>query len=159
LKKKREDTRVSPDSSLTLSFVSAYRYLNGFSRDLLYKNNKIKFDVNKRKKIEENIANLKKIRDYDFNHKIVKEIMKKLNLLSYNRRNIIQKTWRNENDDDTDDDYFAKLTNDDENKIEYVEVYDNDNMVPYLVEKNSESSSDITPLVIRKSIKPKSIEI
>ena len=68
--------------------------------------------------------------------------MKKLNLLSYNKRNIIQKTWRNDHDEDTDDEYFAKLTHedDDEKALEYVEIYDND--IPFLkvVDKEDDSS-------------------
>jgi hypothetical protein len=115
-------------------------------QEILYKNNKTKFNPDKRKKIEENILNMKKIRDYNFNHKIVREIMKKLNLLSYNKRNIIQRTWRNDPDEDTDDEYFAKLNHEESEEdesednmkmIEYVEVYDND--VPYLKPVSSES--------------------
>lgn len=115
-------------------------------QEILYKNNKTKFNPDKRKQIEENILNLKKIKDYSFNHKIVKELMKKLNLLTYNKCNIIQKTWRNDPDEDTDDDYFAKLNHDeseesedDVKNIEYVEVYDNDNKIRYLKEVSSES--------------------
>ena len=104
-------------------------------QEILYKNNKNKFNVNKRKQIEENILNLNKIKNYDFNNKIVREIMKKLNLLSYNKRNIIQRTWRNDPDDDTDDEYFAKLTHEDK-EIEYVEIYDNN--ITYLKVVNIE---------------------
>ena len=131
-------------------------------QEILYKNNKNKFNVSKRKQIEENILNLKKIRNYDFNNKIVREIMKKLNLLSYNKRNIIQRTWRNDIDDDTDDEYFAKLTiEDDEIKeIEYVEIYDNN--IPYL--KVADKESDISEieskkLVPKKSVQSKKVEI
>jgi hypothetical protein len=90
--------------------------------------------------------------------------MKKLNLLSYNKRNIIQKTWRNDPDEDTDDEYFAKLTREDENikDLEYVEVYDNDNNISYLkvVESEDDSSDSVRkPLIVTKSTKIKPIEI
>ena len=120
-------------------------------QEILYKNNKTKFTSEKRKQIEDNIENLKKIRNYDFNNKIVKEIMKKLNLLSYNKRNIIRNTWFNNNEDeDTDDEYFAKLVEEDIKEIEYVEVYDNG--ISYLKSINIESSEmDKEPLILKKS--------
>lgn len=88
--------------------------------------------------------------------------MKKLNLLSYNKRNIIQKTWRNDPDEDTDDEYFAKLTREDENikDLKYVEVYDNNISYLKALESDDDSSDSVRkPLIVTKSTKIKSIEI
>jgi hypothetical protein len=71
--------------------------------EILYKSNKKKFSSEKKKQIEENITNLKSLKNYDFNNKIVKEIMNKMNLLSYNKRAIVQKTWYNDSSDSEDD--------------------------------------------------------
>jgi len=122
--------------------------------EFLYKNNKNKFNAVKKKQIEDNILNLKRIKNYDLNNRIVKEIMKKLNLLSYNKRNIIQRTWSKnpDNDDSTDDDYFANLTNED-NELKYVEVYEDD--IPFLKIKENGTSSEIPKLLPSKKIDKK----
>jgi N-acetylmuramoyl-L-alanine amidase CwlA len=65
--------------------------------EILYNANTKKFNKIKRKQIEDNILNLKTIKNYHFNNKIVKEIMNKMNLISYNKRNIIYKTWYKSN--------------------------------------------------------------
>jgi hypothetical protein len=83
-------------------------------QEILYTNNKNKFKSSKRKQIEDNIENLKAIKNSDFNNKIIKELMKKLNLLTYNKRTVIQNTWSNNNNSDSDDDdYFKNLMNED----------------------------------------------
>ncbi len=83
-------------------------------QEILYKNNKNKFKSSKRKQIEDNIENLKAIKNSDFNNKIIKELMKKLNLLTYNKRTVVQNTWSNNNNSDSDDDdYFKNLMNED----------------------------------------------
>jgi hypothetical protein len=65
--------------------------------EILYNANTKKFNKIKRKQIEDNILNLKTIKNYHFNNKIVKEIMNKMNLISYNKRDIIYKTWYKSN--------------------------------------------------------------
>lgn len=92
--------------------------------------------------------------------------MKKLNIISYNNKNVVQKTWLNfANECDSEDDtYFADLVQEDidNNKIaikkdgdniEYVEVYDNN--ITYLKPTNNESqitsdSSIQSPLIPQK---------
>ena len=66
--------------------------------EILYTKNKKIFNTMKQKQIEENISNLKVIKDRSFNDPIIREIIKKFNMLSYNRKNIIQKTWLNQNE-------------------------------------------------------------
>ena len=84
----------------------------------LYNHHKSKFNRARRTQIEDNIENLKNIKNYGFNNTIVKEIIKKINLLSYNKRDLIQNTWNNMNEtDDIEEEakYFAELMKD-ENK-------------------------------------------
>ena len=57
--------------------------------------------------IDDNIKNLKTFKNYDFNNKILKEMINKMNLVSYNKRKIVQKTWND--DSDSDDDFQRDL--------------------------------------------------
>lgn len=136
--------------------------------ELLYKISKHKFNKIKQKQIEDNITNLKVIRNSGFNNRIVKEMMKKLNMISYNKKDVVQKTWLNfANECDSEDDtYFADLVQEDldNNKIaikkngdniEYVEVYDNN--ITYLKPttnidscETTETSSVRLPLIPQK---------
>ena len=65
-------------------------------------------------------------------------MMKKLNMISYNNKKIVQETWlKYDNIEDSEDDtYFADLVKEDleqnkiafkndEDNVEYVEIYDN----------------------------------
>jgi hypothetical protein len=70
--------------------------------------NKTKFNNKKQKQIQDNIMNLKSLRNYDFNNKLIKEISNKMNLISYNKRDVVQKTW-NKNDSDSEDDFQKDL--------------------------------------------------
>lgn len=63
------------------------------NHEILYGKYKNKFGLEKRTKIENNIANLKKIRDKGFNNNTMREMISSLNTLSYNNRDIIEKTW------------------------------------------------------------------
>ena len=74
----------------------------------LFTLNKKQFNNKKQKQIEENITNLKSLRNYDFNNKIIKEISNKMNLISYNNRDIVQNTWANK-ESDSDDDFQRDL--------------------------------------------------
>jgi hypothetical protein len=61
----------------------------------LYQKYKNKFNKEKQNQIEEDISTLKEIRDRDMNDILLKEMLKKLNLLSYNYRQTILNTWNN----------------------------------------------------------------
>ena len=59
----------------------------------LYNKYKKKFDKNKQKQIEEDISTLKVIRDKNMSDTLLREMLKKLNLLSYNYKEIVLQTW------------------------------------------------------------------
>ena len=79
------------------------------NHEILYSKFKNKFNSVKRKKIEDNISNLKKIKDNSFNSKIMDEIIRNLNLLSYNKRDLIQDTWNGKKYDNVSDEEFIRL--------------------------------------------------
>ena len=83
--------------------------------EILYNSNKNIFNSKKQKQIEDNINNIKELKNYSFESKIFKEITNKFNLLSYNKRKLVQKTWNE--DPDSDSETFQ----DDLNKIESVD--------------------------------------
>jgi hypothetical protein len=91
------------------------------NHEILFGKYKTKFNSIKRRQIEDNIANLKRLRDSGFNNKILQEMIRKLNLLSYNKRELIQKTWNGEIDYNNSDDEFMKIilkdNDDDDNSI------------------------------------------
>ena len=79
-----------------------------------------KFKIKKRTQIQENINTLKALSSYDFNNKMVRELMNSFNLLSYNKKNIVTKTW---NPDDPDSDNMGTFLDDlnrNEPKIEQI---------------------------------------
>jgi hypothetical protein len=85
------------------------------NHELLYKKFKSKFNSNKRKQIEDNIANLKKMKENSFSSKIMGEMIRNLNLLSYNKRDIVQDTWSGKKyDNDSDEEFMAMLLDDPE---------------------------------------------
>ena len=59
----------------------------------LYNRYKDKFNKEKQEQIEEDINILKTIRDKDMNDTLLREMLKKLNLLSYNYKEIVLATW------------------------------------------------------------------
>jgi hypothetical protein len=61
--------------------------------ELLYDHYKIKFDSKKRKEIENNLHNIREIKIAFFNNRIKKEVFKKINLISYNNKDLVKKTW------------------------------------------------------------------
>ncbi len=101
------------------------------NHEILYDKFKSKFNLIKRKQIEDNIYNLKKIRDSSFNNKIMGELVRNLNLLSYNKRNLIQDTWNNEYDNSSDEE-FMKMILTDPNETKYQEKLEDtvDNINP-----------------------------
>ena len=58
------------------------------NHEILYGKHKNKFGLEKRTKIEDNIANLKRIRDKGFNNNTMREMISSLNTLSYNNRDL-----------------------------------------------------------------------
>ena len=90
-------------------------------QETLYNKFKTKFSPLKKSQNEDNIKNLKRIRDSDYNDKILQEMTKKLNLLTYNKRNIVQNTWDNIDDLTEPDDFnFLKdLENPTDNNITF----------------------------------------
>jgi hypothetical protein len=95
--------------------------------EILYNSNKNIFNSKKQKQIEDNINNIKELKNYSFESKIFKEITNKFNLLSYNKRKLVQKTWND--DPDSDGETFQ----DDLNKIESI---DDPEYIEYLNRKN-----------------------
>lgn len=61
----------------------------------LYEVNKSPFKKEKQEQIEDTLKRLGELKDTDMNTKIYKEMIKKLNMLSYNDREIVQETWKN----------------------------------------------------------------
>ena len=79
------------------------------NHEILFGKYKNKFNSIKKRQIEDNIINLKRLRDSGFSNKILQEMIRKLNLLSYNKRDLIQKTWNGEVDYFDSDDEFMKI--------------------------------------------------
>jgi hypothetical protein len=130
------------------------------NHEILYSKFKNKFNSIKRKQIEDNIYNLKKIKENSFNSKIIGEMIRNLNLLSYNNRDIVQETWTGRKyEHESDEEFMAMLLDDPETqKILKAEAeakvnkYDN----------NSDSSdSDDRPKLLfnRDKFKKKEIEL
>lgn len=127
----------------------------------LYNRYKNKFTKEKQQQIEEDILTLKTIRDKDMNTTILREMLKKLNLLSYNYKETVLKTWdRNdiigmkektfeedlmESDEDIKDieNIFIKVENS-------FEEYDGSED---LVSSDTDSPSERPQLVIKKKSK------
>ena len=80
-------------------FFENLLYKSVFRMEQLYQKYKkttpLLFNKAKQEQIEEDISTLKAIRDRDMNDILLKEMLKKLNLLSYNYRQTILNTWNN----------------------------------------------------------------
>jgi len=83
------------------------------NHEILYGKFKNKFNSIKRKQIEDNIYNLKKIKENSFNSKIIGEMIRNLNLLSYNNRDLVQDTWIGRKYDHESDEEFMEMLLDD----------------------------------------------
>ena len=82
--------------------------------NLEYLYNKFKkiFTTKQQKEIEEKLINIKNIKSYDLNSKFIKELINQLNLLSYNKKDIVMNTWNNlyyESDSDSAEDFTQDL--------------------------------------------------
>jgi hypothetical protein len=89
--------------------------------EILYKKNKSKFKKDKQIKIEEDIMTLKDIRDRDMNDVLLREMLKKLNLLSYNYKETVMKTWNNTNIVGHKEKTFEEDLDDDDSDIKDIE--------------------------------------
>jgi hypothetical protein len=97
------------------------------NHEILYDKFKNKFNSIKKKKIEDNIANLKKMRENSFSSKIMGELIRNLNLLSYNKRNLIQDTWNGEYENESDEEFMKMILDEpkDTKTIENIEYKHN----------------------------------
>jgi hypothetical protein len=59
----------------------------------LYKINKGHFKVEKQKQIEETLIELNELKNMDMSKRTLKEMIKRLNILSYNDHDIVEATW------------------------------------------------------------------
>ena len=126
------------------------------NHEILYSKFKNKFNSIKRKQIEDNILNLKKIKENTFNSKIIGEMIRNLNLLSYNNRDLIQETWLGKKyDHESDEEFMTMLLDDPETqKILKIEAKANK------YDSNCESSdSDDRPKLLFNCDKIKKKEI
>jgi hypothetical protein len=88
------------------------------NHEILYSKFKNKFNFVKQKQIEDNISSLKKIKENSFSSKIMGEMIRKLNLISYNNRDLIQTTWTSSDnrkyDYESDEEFMTMLLDDPE---------------------------------------------
>jgi hypothetical protein len=68
-----------------------------YKMEQLYAKYKSNFNETKQMQIEDDINTLKIIKSKDMNDKLLKEMLKKLNLLSYNYKKIVLDTWKHGN--------------------------------------------------------------
>ena len=64
-----------------------------FYDQMLYDHYKNKFDSKRRRQIEVNLNNIREIKIAFFNDRIKKEVFKKINLISYNNKELVKRTW------------------------------------------------------------------
>jgi len=123
----------------------------------LYEKYKNKFKKDKQKQIESDIQTLKTIKNRTFNDKILKEMLKKLNLLSYNYQQIVLNTWNNGNitgkkqEPKTFEEDLETTDSDDDLK-EIDEIFISN-------DEGSESETDFPKLEFTKKKKPKNFNV
>ena len=69
--------------------------------EILFTKNKNKFNLSKQKEIRSTIDTLGKLKDSYYNKKLFDEIIKNLNLIAYNNKNIILDTWSDKDGEET----------------------------------------------------------
>ncbi len=107
----------------------------------LYNKYKTKFKKDKQIKIEEDILTLKMIRDRDMNDTLLREMLKKLNLLSYNYKETVLKTWNNPDTSGIKEKTFEEDLNDDDSDIKDIED---------IFIKDDDSDEEVPKLEIKK---------
>jgi hypothetical protein len=123
----------------------------------LYNKYKTQFNNMKRKKIEEDINTLKMIRDRDMNDNLLREMLKKLNLLSYNYKETVMKTWNSPEVIGKEKTFEEDLDNDDSDIKDIEDIF----LKTDYEENNSESEDSVRPTITvnKKKIKAKEIEV
>jgi hypothetical protein len=135
-----------------MSFVKVFRIIASKRRirpkgyEILYSKYKNKFSYDKRKKIEDNIYNLKAIKDNSFNSKIMGKLIYKLNLIYYYNRELIQDTWNGKYGGYDNDEEFMKMLLDDPETQSAIKAdkLKQLNNTSNQVSSNSDSESDST---------------
>jgi hypothetical protein len=61
--------------------------------EILFKNNKKKFNTDKQNEIKPSIDTLKRLQDSYYNKKLFNDLIDKLTLIAYNNKNIVLDTW------------------------------------------------------------------
>jgi hypothetical protein len=128
----------------------------------LYNKYKTQFNNMKRKKIEEDINTLKMIRDRDMNDMLLREMLKKLNLLSYNYKETVMKTWNSPDTIGNKEKTFEEDLDDDDSDIKDIEdiflrpEYIDSKVIE--IYGNDSDCSEIKNLKIKKNIQ-KNIEV
>jgi hypothetical protein len=96
------------------------------------------FPSERQYEFKNNIDSLKQIHQAGYNNKILKELNKQLNLLSYNKKHIVEKTWnRLKNDpidEEEDKNYWLELASESKEKI------NNNNEPQFMLYNNLEES-------------------
>ncbi len=80
--------------------------------EFLYNKFKTIFKPSQQKEIEEKLINIKNIKSYDLNSKFIKELINQLNLLSYNKKEMVMNTWNQlyyDSDSDTAENFEEDL--------------------------------------------------
>lgn len=80
--------------------------------EFLYNKFKTIFKPGQQKEIEEKIINIKNIKSYDLNSKFIKKLINQLNLLSYNKKDMVMNTWNQlyyDSDSDTAENFEEDL--------------------------------------------------
>ena len=120
--------------------------------EILYNSNKKKIAETRQKQIEENINNLKKMKESSFSNKIMKEMINKLNLLSYNKKEIVKNTWAK---DESSDDFQKDLEREDSPRyIEYKKSKEQSNVESSSEFITTDSVAKKVALSLKKTKKP-----
>ena len=108
--------------------------------DYLYTKFKKIFTTKQQKQIEEKLINIKNIKSYDLNSKFIKELINQLNLLSYNKKDIVINTWNQlyyDSDSDSADNFEQDL---DKGIIRKQMINISSNITPILLNKKNYTS-------------------
>jgi hypothetical protein len=144
----------------------------------LYKINKGHFKPEKQLHIEQTLQQLNELKSMDMSKRILKEMIRRLNILSYNDHDIVENTWDMKDNNGNsiikgikykpksfEEDLEHNSEEYDESKIKDTFIYSKEPVNSFEAAgseydtSDSESSSEIPTLVIRKKVKSKSIEI
>ena len=130
------------------------------NHQILYSKFKNKFNSVKRKKIEDNIASLKKMKENSFSSKIMGEMIRNLNLLSYNKRDLIQETWTGKKyDNESDEEFMAMLLDDPQTQkiLEENKNKEKDDVSSDESDSNTSDSEERPTLPLKTKTKSKNI--